>query len=321
MAIALVLGANGRIGREAVRSFLNAGWSVRAFIRPGRGDGVPRGATLIEGDAASADDLAEAATGADVIFNGLNPPYTHWRRDACRLADAVVEATRRTGATHLFPGNVYNYGTNLPSLLEATTPMNPDTVKGKIRQDMESRFRQAADTGVQTLILRAGDFFGGTGTGSWFDLVIAKSVPGGKVTYPGPLDTEHAWAYLPDLTDTIVQLAGRRKHLAGFDEFRFEGHTVTGRQMVTAISAACGRSMKTASLPWWFIRIASPFVKTWAETLEMEYLWRKPHRMVDTRLTKLLGTSDQTPFDKAIETALNDLGIATAPVARPALAA
>ena len=40
--------------------------------------------------------------------------------------------------------------------------------------------------GLRSLVLRAGDFFGGEGRGVWFDLVVARDVAKGKVCYPGP---------------------------------------------------------------------------------------------------------------------------------------
>jgi len=311
MATVLILGANGRVGRETAKAFLAAGWTVRAFVRPGRGDGVPRGATLIEGDALSAEDLAAAAEGAQVIFNGLNQPYTKWRRDARRQADAVLEAARRARATHLFPGNVYNYGEGMPARVDASTPYRPTTAKGRIRVEMEEHFRRAAGNGVQTLILRAGDFYGGTGTGSWFDLVVAKDAGKGKVTYPGPLEMVHSWAYLPDLARAFVVLAEKRGTLGRFEDFRFSGHSVTGRELIAAVEKARGTPMKTASLPWWTLRIGSLVSRQWSEVLEMSYLWRVPHALTDDRFEDILASSEATPFEDAVARALADLGIAT----------
>ena len=66
---------------------------------------------------------------------------------------------------------------------------------------------------MRAIVLRAGDFFGG-GSGSWFDLVIAKEIERSRLTYPGPLDVEHAWAYLPDFAATLVRLAEQRENFA-----------------------------------------------------------------------------------------------------------
>src|SRR5262249_28765557 len=112
--------------------------------------------------------------------------------------------------------------------------------KGKLRVEIEERMREASERGVRTIILRAGDFFGG-GRGSWFDLVLAKDVRRGIATYPGPIDLVHEWAYLPDLAAAFVRLAEMRDRFGAFETFGFPGHAVTGREFVAALAKAARR--------------------------------------------------------------------------------
>ena len=109
----------------------------------------------------------------------------------------------------LFPGSVWNFGAGMPPVLDETTPMQPTTRKGAMRVEIEQRIREACDRGMRAIVLRAGDFFGG-GRGSWFDLVIAKDIARQRLTYPGPLDVVHAWAYLPDFATTMIRLRSLR---------------------------------------------------------------------------------------------------------------
>ena len=106
-----------------------------------------------------------------------------------------------------------------------------------MRVEIEQRIQEACDRGMRAIILRAGDFFGG-GRGSWFDLVIVKEISRSRLTYPGPLDVVHAWAYLPDFAATLVRLAERRDRFAPFETFGFPGHAMTGAQLIAAIEAA-----------------------------------------------------------------------------------
>ena len=57
----------------------------------------------------------------------------------------------------------------------------------------------AAAHAVDSVVIRAGDFFGGPGSGSWLDLAMATRLKAGRFVYPGPPHLAHAWAYLPDL--------------------------------------------------------------------------------------------------------------------------
>ena len=105
--------------------------------------------------------IAAAARGSDVVLHALNVPYTDWSRLALPLAYSAITAAETAGATLLFPGNLYNYGSPLPPLIDETTPMRPTSRKGRLRVAIEERMAEAAERGMRTIILRAGDFYGG----------------------------------------------------------------------------------------------------------------------------------------------------------------
>jgi UDP-glucose 4-epimerase len=63
-----VTGANGFIGRNVVRYLCDAGWKVRAIVRPGRPCAVPDGVEVIAASFVAAD-LVRAAAGTEVIVH------------------------------------------------------------------------------------------------------------------------------------------------------------------------------------------------------------------------------------------------------------
>src|SRR5262249_37956546 len=194
----LVLGAAGRLGHAAARAFGGAGWSVASLVRPGSAARASADTEVVEVDALDHAAVGEAARGADVVLHALNPSYTDWSRLALPLAYSAISAAETTGATLLFAGNLYNYGSPLPPVIDETPPMRPSSRKGQLRVAIEERMAEAAERGVRIIILRAGDFYG-LGRGSWLDLVLAKEIGRGRLTYPGPFDVMHEWAYLPDV--------------------------------------------------------------------------------------------------------------------------
>jgi nucleoside-diphosphate-sugar epimerase len=301
----LVLGAAGRFGYAAAQAFRSAGWEVSGLVRPGAAARAPRGIKVIETN--DRPVAVEAARGMDVVLHALNPRYTDWNRMALPHAYAAIEAAETAGATLIFPGNVYNYGKDMPEVLDETTPMQPNTRKGALRVEIEQRMREATDRGMRAIILRAGDFFG-SGRGSWLDLVIAKDVGRGVVTYPGPLDVMHAWAYLPDLVRATVRLAEVRDRLGAFETFGFPGDAVTGREFVAAIAKAIGRGVKVKRMAWWLIHVLSPFVPLPRELSEMAYLWTVPHRIAGDKLEAAIGKVPHTPLEAAVAQALRELG-------------
>lgn len=311
----LVLGAGGRLGRVLVQSFADAGWTVLAQSRRHLPDVLRPLVRPINCPIEDLETLTASAAGAGIVIHALNPLYTNWTTELVPLARAAVQTARRLGARLMFPGNVYNFGSGMPELLREDTAQRPDTRKGEIRRHVESCLRSKAEAGVPVTVLRAGDFFGGPGTGSWFDLAIAKDLTHGKIVYPGPLDTPHAWAYLPDLGRAFVALA-ERQPAEPFETFHFAGHTLTGRELTSSLVEAAtqggllrpDQKVKIAGLPWPLLRAGGLFVPMWAELAEMRYLWNTPHRLDGTRLAAAIGTPQHTPLVTALGDALRALG-------------
>jgi nucleoside-diphosphate-sugar epimerase len=300
----LVLGATGRFGAAAAEAFRKAGWSVTAQVRPGSAVRAPRGTQVLE--AIDRPAVIEAARGMDIVVHALNPRYTEWHRLALPMAYSAIEAAEAAGATLMFPGNVYNYGAGMPAVIDETTPMHPTSRKGELRVMIEERMREASDRGVRTIILRAGDFFGG-GRGSWLDLVIAKDLGRGRITYPGPFDVVHEWAYLPDLVAALVRLASVRERFGLFETFGFPGHAVTGRDFADAINKAVRRNLAVKPMSWWLIHTLRRIVPMSRELSEMAYLWQEPHRIAGAKLKSAIGEVPHTPLNDAVARALRDL--------------
>jgi nucleoside-diphosphate-sugar epimerase len=300
----LVLGAAGRIGRAVAEAFRDAGWDVTSFVRPGAAARAPHATEVVASAERSA--VIAAAQGADIVLNAFNVPYPQWHTAALPLTYVAIEAAEAAGATLLFPGNVYNYGVAMPEFIDENTLARPSSAKGRIREAMELRMREAAERGVRTIVLRAGDVFGG-GRGSWFDLVIAKEINRGRVTYPGPLDVRHEWAYVPDLAATMVRVAEQRAALAPFATMGFSGHAITGREMVDAIARATRRAVRVKRMRWWMVKTVGRLFAMGRELAEIEYLWRAPHRISGEKLTALIGEVPHTPLDAAVAAALREL--------------
>ncbi|MGB0505388.1 MAG: NAD(P)H-binding protein [Pikeienuella sp.] len=300
----LILGANGRFGRAATTAFANAGWNIRLWLRPGAKASV--GHSVHHGDLHDAVELEKAAVGADVIVNALNPLYPDWATELPRITRAVINAARNTGATVMIPGNIYNFGTDLPEVLTEDTPQIGDHKKAALRIEMEEAYR---NSGVRTIILRAGDFIEGTSTNNWFDTHITKNILKGKVTYPGPLDRPHAWAHLPDMARAAEMLVTNRDQLAPFQTVGFSGYTLTGQQLIDVLGQASGAPLKQTSFPWWMLRLLSPMVPLIREVLPMRYLWNRPHQIDGAELARLAPDFHPTPVAEAITTCLTELGL------------
>jgi nucleoside-diphosphate-sugar epimerase len=303
----LVLGAAGRLGHAAAETFRDAGWSVSSLVRPGAASRAPMGTEILQVDITNRAAVIDSARDADLVLHALNPPYAEWAKDALPLAYVAIEAAETSGATLLFPGNLYNYGSAMPAVLDEATPMQPTSRKGQLRVLIEERVQEASERGMRTIILRAGDFFG-AGRGSWFDLLITKELVQGRFTYPGPFDVEHEWAYVPDLASAMVRLAAIRDALPPFATFGFPGHAIMGQELGDTIARALGRSVETKRMRWWLVRSVGRMFAMGRELAEIAYLWEVPHRISGDRLKAALGEVPHTPLDQAVAASLKGLG-------------
>jgi nucleoside-diphosphate-sugar epimerase len=307
----LVVGANGGIGGEVCAALLRHGWTVRALVRK-VGQGSAAGVEWVQGDAMVAADVARAAAGVDVVVHAVNPPgYRGWERLVLPMLDNTIAAARAAGARIVFPGTIYNYGFDaFPSLVE-DAPQHPVSRKGELRVAMEQRLAQAAREGTPVLILRCGDFLGPRNTGnSWFSQGLVKAGrPVGAVSYPGPPELGHAWAYLPDVAETLARLLDRRDELEPFAAFHFGGYWMDGHAMVAAVREAVGDpSIRAARFPWWQVALAMPFMETLRELWKMRYLWKTEARLEDAKLRRFLGDVPATPVVEAVRSALAGAG-------------
>lgn len=287
---ALILGANGGFGGQTALALEAAGWRVNRYQR--------------------GTDMAEAARGASVIVNGLNPPaYHNWDQLIPEITTQVLAAARASGAMILMPGNVYPFGME-PGPWNADTPHRPVSRKGRIRAEQERRLREAAETGgPRTLLLRGGDFMLPGAGGNVMNRVILKDVAKGVVTSLGDPDALHAYAFLPDMARAAVRLLDLSDRLPAYADIPFGGHAFTISDLSTRISRLSGRPIRIKRFPTWIFTLASPFWELARELREMLYLSSFPHQLDPAPLRAWLPDWQDTPLDEVIAQHLRGLGV------------
>lgn len=261
----LILGGNGKIGTHAAEAFWDAGWTVCQYTR--------------------GTDMTEAAQGADVIVNGLNPPnYNNWAVNIPAITRQVISAASASGATVIIPGNVYNFG-DTDGTWDEMTPHRPVTEKGRIRVEMEAAYRAS---GVRTIILRAGHFIDPNRKGDAHSILTMAKVHRGKITALGGVDVVQAHAYLPDWARAAVRLAEIGDTLAPFEDVPFPGHAFSLTDVKTTLEEAMGRPMRFSQFPWWATVFMAPFSELIREFRKMRYLYDTSHRLGATAFDRLL---------------------------------
>ena len=314
--IALVIGATGSFGGHAAVALIKHGWRVRALARDPEAAKVKSGDRMpiewVKGDALNAADVIAAAQGAQVIVQAANPPaYRNWGGTVMPMMKAALAAAEQTGARVVLPASVYNFAPGSGDFIAETAPQAPVTRKGKIRVAVEAMFQAAADRGVRTLVVRAGDYFGPAAPNSALQWLAVRSQGKARSVYmPGPKDVGHCWAYLPDMAETMARLLDREDQLAAFDVFHFKGHWLgRGDEMGASIRRVTHKPrLPIRRFPYLLVYALAPFNETMREMIEMRYLWDRPIGLDNSKLVRFLGEEPHTPLDQAIRAALADMG-------------
>jgi nucleoside-diphosphate-sugar epimerase len=278
----LILGASGKIGRHAQAAFASAGWVVRTHDR-------------------RSGNLLEDARGVDVIVNGLNPPNYHdWARLVPAITRDVIAAAKVSGATVILPGNVYNLDDRGGEWSEST-PHRPTTRKGRIREEMERAYEAS---GVQTIVLRAGNFIDPDGKDDVMSLLLLRNIRRRKLVVPGDPAAMLAYCYVPDWASAAVLLAEKRRELGSFEDVPFPGHAFTAEELRRFVSTELGVSVSLSRFPWWLFEVTSPFWELAREMREMRYLWSTPHTLSGVKLARLLPSFRPTPLEEVVRGSL-----------------
>lgn len=305
---ALVLGATGSIGGAVAEALMARGWAVRGLARD-TAQARPGAIEWHTGDAMKREDVLAAARGVQAIVHAVSPPgYRDWEKLVLPMIDNTIAVARETGARILLPGTIYNHDPATTPVIHADSPQRPTSRKGAIRVALEQRLQEASND-VPVLIVRAGDYYGPRVRSSWFAQAMVKQGQPVEKLQLLARGVGHAWAYLPDLADTMARLL-EHPGLRRFERVGFEGFwDADGRAFPALVAAALGRAaLPESRFPWWLMRLAAPFGGFPREAVDVLPYWRHAVRIDNSRLVELLGAEPRTPAVQAMRTTLQGLG-------------
>lgn len=293
----LIVGVAGRFGRQSALAMRDAGWHVRGFARSAEKASCIEGVEPCVGDIMDPVSLRKAAAGVDVIVQAANPPYQLWNTQLVKMNQAVIDVAVSVEATVVVPKNVYIFGKK-GGVWSEDTPHVASHALAEIRMAMEAAYKKAAvDHDLPVLALRMGDFIDGPKhrpSGNWFEDHITKAVMTGDFTYPGPMDRDHAWAYLPDAARAVVDILNVPNAVVGHLDINFPGWVLTGTSMKAAIEHAVGKPLKRKEMPWVPMHVIALWSAPLRNVVSLRYLWNVPHRLSSNRFDRLMPNFEYT---------------------------
>jgi nucleoside-diphosphate-sugar epimerase len=237
---------------------------------------MPEGVEIAAADLSDARQAIDAARGAAVVYQALNPPYDRWPEMFPPLQRAALEAARAAGARYVSIDNLYGYGPFDGTLTERT-PQKPNTKKGRLRAAMTREVLEAHARGdVRAVVLQSSDYYGPGVTMSQFGARTFPPMLAGKpADIAGSASMPHSYAYIEDVGRAAAVL-GTRDEAIGRIWFAPHAPAMTQRAMIEEACRQLGIAPRLRVISPMMMRLAGLFVPAARESVEMLYQYMAP---------------------------------------------
>lgn len=300
----LILGATGGVGYAVAKAQLDKENPVTVLVRDVKKAynllGNHSKLEIIEGDALDSVLLNRLAEGKTHIFHGLNASYEYWEEFMPLATRKVIEAAIKSGATVVFPGNIYNYG-NITEPATEVTPFKPESELGKLRLKLELQLEQATRSGrIKALVVRLPEMWGMNVTNAAFAPVFENAINGKSIPWLYTADVPQQMVWNMDAGRAVSELMEWNPEHS-FETVHYAGSEV--HSMYTFFSRVCkavGSQSKTKVLGSRMIRCFAFNKPVLRKVQELEYKYRNTILLDDSRFHNLIPEFEETPLEEAI---------------------
>lgn len=251
-------GATGFLGWHLAEAFHDAGWHVRAVVRPGSAKPLPEGVHPVEAALAPADAaaLATAIAGSALVVHnaGIIRAAHPSAFDAVNVGGtrAVVDAANRAGARLIFVSSQAAAGVGSPLRpLREGDPPRPLTAYGRSKLGAEEVIRSGAR--VPWTILRPSAIYGPRDRGF---LPLFRLASRGLFLQVARPTAQFTLTYVHDVVRAVV-LAADDARAAG--ETLFVGHAPAypADALLRSLADAFGRRYRPLRVPAAALRVVA----------------------------------------------------------------
>lgn len=296
-ALHVVFGT-GQIGTRIAQRLVARGERVRIVSRSAK---PQPGIEAVAGDARDTAFAVEAARGASVVYDTLNPLYPDWKRDLVALGRGPLAAATAHEARLVALDCLYMYGAPTGPMTE-TSPVAPVSKKGALRAELAAMRLDALAKGTQVAIARASDFFGPALPNSWFGTRFFERALAGKTAeLLGDPEQLHSYTYAEDVASAMLELAGAADATGVWHVPTLPA--MTSRELATRIGDALGRPVAIKRMPRLLVRALGVVMPLMRELPEMAYQWEMPFVLDDSKFRARFGTAP-TPLADQIATTI-----------------
>jgi nucleoside-diphosphate-sugar epimerase len=295
-----VIFGTGPLGRAVMESALVQGFNVRMVNRSGTMT-APASVEVVSADVLHNRGVVEAMTGADCVYQCVNPAYNRWPEEFPSLQSNILNAAMKHDLRVVIAENVYMYGDTQGAPLSEALPYNATTRKGAVRAQMSIDAMKAHNEGkVKVVIGRASDFFGPHVLNSMLgDRQIGFALRGKKASLIGAIDVPHTFSYIKDFGAALVNLSTHD------DCFGSAWHVPndaprTQREVIHQVFSELQQPVSFGVMGKTMLRIGGLFIPEARESVEMMYEFEQPFIVDSSKYEKRFGIF-ATPFTAALQ--------------------
>lgn len=295
----VILGT-GPVGCWTARALCDLGRRVRAVNRSGaRPDLMPAAVETVKADVSDQAQAREAAKGASVIYQALNPPYHLWHQMFPGLQAGALSAAKAETARYVSVENLYMYDSSQP--ITEDSPVAPVSKKGALRQKMAEEVMALHSRGeLRAAALRSSDYYGPGVVGSALgDMVFGNLVAGKKAQIGGSARMPHSFAYIEDVGCAAAVLGTSDKAL-GRVWISPHAPARTQGEMVEEACRVLGTETRVSVVSPFMMRLAGVFIPGARASVEMMYEFTAPFVVDSTRIQREFNLT-ATPIQSGIE--------------------
>lgn len=284
----VIVGA-GPVGRHTAEVLRDRGERVRLVTRSG--GVVIDGVESVTADASEVDALSRIADGGSALVNCANPnDYTTWERVWPPLAESLLTAAERTGATLVTASNLYPYGPTDAPMVEGQPDAATDH-KGRLRAAMWAEAKTRHEAGrIRAVEVRGSDYVGAGVGGNGH---ITRHLPTATRDKPawviGSPDLPHTWTDVLDMARTLAAVADRP------DTWGQVWHAPSNeprsqRQALTDVLVAGGFApVAVRGIPMPMLRALALVNPLMREIADLSYMWTSEYVLDSSHTQRTLG--------------------------------
>ena len=295
-----VIFGTGPAGCWTAQALIDMGKAVRAVNRSGKHLALmPRGVEIVSADVTDNQQAIEAAKGASVVYQALNPPYHQWHELFPGLQAGAMAAAKAAGARYVSIENLYMYDSSQP--ITERSPEKPKSKKGELRKRMGEEVMAAHRSGeIQAASLRSSDYYGpGVNGSAMGELVFGNLAAGKKAQLGGSDKMPHSWAYIEDVGKAAA-LLGTQDKAIGKVWIAPHAEPVTQGEMVRMAATELGREPKYTVMGTLMMWLGGLFIPEAKASVEMLYEFNAPFIVDSSKFEDTFGLM-ATPIQEGIK--------------------